>query len=85
MVHEVVNRGDVFALEVDSQHLTIIPGTAAVEHLNGGVLINSGEDVKKVPTLAEEAEAFLLAVNARARAKILADDMRKMRVKGIAL
>lgn len=34
MVHEVVNRGDIFALEVESQILTIIPGTAKVAHVD---------------------------------------------------
>jgi hypothetical protein len=33
MVHEVVNRGDVFALRVKDQVLTIVPGTATVEHV----------------------------------------------------
>ena len=33
MVHEVVNRGDVFAMGVSDQSLTIIPGTAIVEHM----------------------------------------------------
>ena len=33
MVHEVVNRGDVFALRVSDQQLTIIPGAAQVEHI----------------------------------------------------
>lgn len=33
MVHEVVNRGDIFALRVSDQTLTIIPGTSVVEHL----------------------------------------------------
>ena len=32
MVHEVVNRGDIFAVRVRDQMLTIIPGTAEVEH-----------------------------------------------------
>lgn len=33
MVHEVVNRGDVFALDVETNTLTIIPGTSQVEHI----------------------------------------------------
>jgi hypothetical protein len=33
MVHEVVNRGDVFAVRVKDQVLTIVPGTAEVEHV----------------------------------------------------
>lgn len=32
MVHEVVNRGDAFALRVSDQQLTIIPGRAEVTH-----------------------------------------------------
>ena len=32
LVHEVVNRGDVFALRVSDQKLTIVPGKALVEH-----------------------------------------------------
>lgn len=33
MVHEVVNRGDIFAIRVKDQCLTIIPGSAVVTHL----------------------------------------------------
>lgn len=32
MVHEVVNRGDIFAMRVKDQQFTVIPGTAQVEH-----------------------------------------------------
>jgi len=32
MVHEVVNRGDVFAVRLRDSLLTIIPGTAEVTH-----------------------------------------------------
>jgi hypothetical protein len=31
-IHEVVNRGDIFAVRVEDSVLTIIPGTALVEH-----------------------------------------------------
>lgn len=34
MVHEVVNRGDIFAVSLATQTLTIIPGTAKVEHID---------------------------------------------------
>ena len=34
MVHEVVNRGDVFAIRVRDQILTIFPGNAQVDHVN---------------------------------------------------
>jgi hypothetical protein len=33
MVHEVVNRGDIFAIRVKDQLLTIISGQAEVEHI----------------------------------------------------
>jgi hypothetical protein len=32
MVHEVVNRGDIFAVRVSDSMLTIISGTAEVTH-----------------------------------------------------
>mgnify|MGYP000485163025 CR=1 FL=1 len=32
MIHEVINRGDVLALHVETQQLTIIPGKADVTH-----------------------------------------------------
>lgn len=32
LVHEVVNRGDVFAMRVSDQQFTIVPGKAAVTH-----------------------------------------------------
>lgn len=33
LVHEVVNRGDIFGLDIETQVFTIIKGTAAVEHI----------------------------------------------------
>lgn len=32
LIHEVVNRGDVFAMRVHDQTLTIVPGDAQVTH-----------------------------------------------------
>lgn len=37
MVHEVVNRGDVFAVRLKDQALTIVSGTAEVEHVEFGL------------------------------------------------
>lgn len=37
MVHEVVNRGDIFAVRVSDQMLTIIPGNAEVVHSDGDI------------------------------------------------
>ena len=39
MVHQVVNRGDVFAMRVRDQTLTIIPGKAHVDHT--GIIIHT--------------------------------------------
>lgn len=33
MVHEVVNRGDIFAVRCSDQKLTIVPGNSDVEHI----------------------------------------------------
>ena len=38
MVHEVVNRGDIFAVRVRDQMLTIIPGDAVVAHSEHNIL-----------------------------------------------
>lgn len=32
MVHEVVNRGDIFAVRISDSQLTIVPGNAEVVH-----------------------------------------------------
>ena len=37
MVHEVVNRGDIFAIKLSDQSLTIIPGIAQVTHITIGI------------------------------------------------
>lgn len=42
MVHQVVNRMDVFALDLFSQEFTIIPGKANVEHIE--------LDITRLPT-----------------------------------
>lgn len=34
MVHEVVNRGDIFAIRVSDSQLTIVPGNSQVEHVD---------------------------------------------------
>ena len=39
MVHEVVNRGDVFAFRVADSKLTIVPGDAAIEQLGDVELV----------------------------------------------
>ena len=39
MVHEVVNRGDIFAVRLEDSVLTIIPGKSQVEQFNLQVLL----------------------------------------------
>lgn len=34
MVHEVVNRGDIFGMDIETQVFTIIPGKSQVEHID---------------------------------------------------
>ena len=34
LVHQVVNRGDIFACRVKDQQLTIVPGKAEVSHVD---------------------------------------------------
>ncbi len=43
MVHEVVNRGDIFALRIRDQVLTIVPGTAEVVHSNHQVIATAAQ------------------------------------------
>lgn len=49
MIHEVVNRGDIFGMEIGTQVMTIIPGGAKVEHFELYIyepsLPSRGEDV----------------------------------------
>jgi len=43
MVHEVVNRGDIFAVRVRDQVLTIIPGDAEVVHSTHYVIASAAQ------------------------------------------
>jgi hypothetical protein len=38
MVHEVVNRGDIFAVRLEDSVLTIVPGKSQVTHQELGVM-----------------------------------------------
>lgn len=55
MVHEVVNRGDIFAIRVSDQLLTIIPGTAEVEHYEMLIYERGMEPISVYPP-AKQAE-----------------------------
>lgn len=43
MVYEVVNRGDIFAIRVRDQVLTIIPGNAEVVHSTHHVIASAAQ------------------------------------------
>lgn len=43
MVHDVVNRGDIFALRVSDQVMTIIPGKAEVVHSTHQVIATAAQ------------------------------------------
>lgn len=38
MVHEVVNRGDVFAMDIQTQEMTVVPGKGQVTHIEVNIL-----------------------------------------------
>lgn len=43
MIHDVVNRGDIFALRCRDQVLTIIPGDAQVVHSTHHVIASAAQ------------------------------------------
>jgi len=46
MVYEVVNRGDIFALRCTDSVLTIISGTAEVQHISEELILGYEDDNK---------------------------------------
>ena len=48
MVHEVVNRGDIFAMRVRDQQFTVIPGKSEVIHTLH-TLVRGDEQQAKLP------------------------------------
>ena len=59
MVHEVVNRGDVFAMRLPDQVLTIVPGTAEVIHLELPLDITAFISSKTPPAIRDLFEQEL--------------------------
>lgn len=54
LVHEVVNRGDIFALRVSDQKLTIIKGLSIVEHIEVDVAMAPKKDTKTVAAMKKQ-------------------------------
>jgi hypothetical protein len=50
LVHEVINRGDIFAIRVSDSHLTIVPGKAQVTHS----VLDVYEPLKLVPVVIQQ-------------------------------
>lgn len=88
MVHEVVNRGDIFAIRVSDSTLTIIPGTAQVEHSHHFV-VNAApieaeqkqESKTRPPTAEELATLKRLGEETRARIQREADHFMRQEIK----
>jgi hypothetical protein len=51
LVHEVVNRGDIFALRVSDQKLTVIKGLSTVEHCEIDTVPAVKKDTKTVAAM----------------------------------
>ena len=63
MIHDVVNRGDIFALRCRDQMLTIIPGDANVIHSEHDILPTFEEEVKqKKQTIRQAMEQASLGI-----------------------
>lgn len=46
LIHEVVNRGDIFAMRVRDQQFTVIPGTAEVVHTLHSLVLGNEQEAK---------------------------------------
>ena len=79
LVHEVVNRGDIFAVRVSDQVLTIIPGKSQVEHTTHDI-IKPISATNKTSTTSSTSKA-----EARAKLKQLADELRNKDSKQLSL
>lgn len=56
MIHDVVNRGDIFAVRCRDQQLVIVPGTAEVQHVDAKL---QEQETTAAPKLAQEGLPLL--------------------------
>lgn len=54
LVHEVVNRGDIFAIRISDQALTIVPGNAVVEHISMDCVLSPKTDTVTVAAMRKK-------------------------------
>jgi len=69
LVHEVVNRGDIFAIRVSDSTLTVIPGTAQVTHHEHNLI-----PANKATATGTDSKA---KTEARAKLRKIADELRE--------
>lgn len=78
LIHEVVNRGDIFAVRVSDQVLTIVPGSSQVEHTSHDIILPFATN--KTPATSSPSKA-----EARAKLKQLAEELRNKDSKQLSL
>lgn len=91
MVHEVVNRGDVFAVRVSDSALTIVPGTADVTHSDHHLMPTAAQIAKEMKDENVRASNQTPAVSTnsqttaatRAHLRELADQLRTCKQAGL--
>lgn len=73
MVHDVVNRGSIFALRCSDQQLTIIDGNAEVEHIE----LNIPQLQKKVapPAVLDKLAAIKLSLERPKKASQILNEL----------
>ena len=70
MVHEVVNRGDIFAIRVSDSQLTIVPGSSQVEHYDAQMVLIPPTALTPLEQMAEELRVAIQARNERKQLKV---------------
>lgn len=73
LIHEVVNRGDVFAIRVSDSLLTIIPGLAQVDHCTHFLMPTAAQIVKEMMQQAEQRE-FTFDTSCEGRSGVILDE-----------
>lgn len=76
-VHEVVNRGDIFAVRVSDSTLTIIPGTAQVTHYEHKLI--DTKQTSATDSSLKRKEPSLASIAKRLRQERIAAEQSKQR------
>ena len=81
MVHEVVNRGDVFAIRVSDSTLTIISGKLAVEHSKHSLVPAAKQETKIPPTPIKSVLSNIDVALERANLRLLREQVALAQLK----